>query len=154
MGFALVPLTDAITATVESYLPGYAVYEDTLPDEASITVDPTTAQMVPYIILRYSPLRESIGSGSIAGVRYGDYYATMDIMTCAPAGRMSRQMLDIITDHLLGFNPGGGGEMKLEGGASQFVVSSNEARPTQFVCTVRMRYNVNGNDVGSPMVRP
>lgn len=154
MGFALTPLTDNITATVEAYLPDYDVFEDTLPDEVSIEVDPTTDLMVPYIILRYSPLRESIYSGAVAGVRYGDFYATVDVMTCAPVGRMARQMLDIITDKLMGYNPGGGGEMKLEGGASQFVVSSNEARPTQMVCTVRMRYNVNGTNVGEPMIPP
>lgn len=151
MGFALVPLHEAITARVESVLPNTPVYEDTLPDEVTPPRD-AFQQLVPYIILRYSPLRKSYGTGeAVAGVRHDNYFGTVDAMTVAPTGKMARMMFDIVIDCLLGFDPGGGGQISLEGAASNFVVSSNEARPTQMVCMNRLKFPVNGVSVGEPM---
>lgn len=154
MGLSLVPLHDAITAHVKATLPNTPVEEDTLPDDVTPQRD-TNQQMIPYVILRYGPLRRSYGTGSaVAGVRHDDYFGTMDLMTVAPNGRMARRMFDILTDALIGFNPGGGGEIHLEGSASNFVVSSNEARPTQMVCMVRLKFTVNGVNVGEPITAP
>jgi hypothetical protein len=151
MAFDLVRLQDNITAYLQALLPNTPVIEDSLPDDVQIPRD-AQDQMIPYIILRYSPLRERAYGGSIAGARDGDYYGNVDVMTAAPAGRMARQLLDVVSDALIGFDAGDGGETTLEGGASQFVVSSNEVRPTQFVCTVRMRFVVNGKNVAAPLV--
>ncbi len=151
MGFALTPIHDNITAWVASQLPNTPIYEDMLPDEVMPERD-ANLQMIPYIILRYGPLRKGYSTGeAIAGARHDNYFGTMDAMTCAPNGRMSRQMFDILTDRLIGFDAGGGGSITLEGAASNFVVSSNEARPTQMVCMVRLKFPVNGLSVGEPM---
>lgn len=151
MAFDLVSLQDNITAHVRSVLPNTPIIEDSLPDDVQVQRDEND-QMIPYVILRYSPLRSRAYGGGIAGIRYDDYYANVDVLTAAPVGRMARQLLDVVCDSLLGFDPGDGGETALEGGASQFVVSSNEVRPTQFVCTVRMRFVVNGKNVAEPLV--
>jgi len=151
MAFDLVSLQDNITAHVRALLPNTPVIEDSLPDDVQVPRD-ENQQMIPYIILRYSPLRMNAYGGGIAGVRHGDYYANVDVMTSAPVGRMARMLLDVVSDALIGFDPGDGGETQLEGGASQFVVSANEVRPTQFVCTVRMRFVVNGKNIAAPLV--
>lgn len=150
---SLVPLHDAITAHVKALLPLTPVEEDTMPDEHQPPVD-ANMQLIPYVILRYGPLRKSPGPGGMASIRQADYYGTIDVMTVAPVGRMAREMLDIVQDSLLGFDAGGGGEMHLDGAASNFVVTSNEARPTQMVCMTRMRFMANGRNVGQPIVRP
>lgn len=147
----LVPLHDAITAHVETTLPNTLVKEDTFPDDETPPRD-TNAQVLPYVILRYGPLRKSYGTGeALAGARHDNYFGTVDVMAVAPQGRMARRVFDILTDCLVGFNPGGGGSITLEGSASNFVVTSNEARPTQNVCMVRMKFPVNGTNVGQPM---
>ena len=151
MGFELVPLHDAIHARVSSVLPNTPIHEDTLPDDVMPGRD-VHNQMIPYIILRFSPLRKGYGTGeALAGVRHDNYFGTVDVMTSAPTGRMSRLLFDIVIDCLLGFNPGGGGQISLEGAASNFVVSSNEAKPTQMVCMNRLKFPVNGVAVGEPM---
>lgn len=151
MGVALTPIHDTITARVQSVLPNTPVIEDMFPDEVMPERD-TNMQMIPYIILRYGPLRKAYGTGeAIAGVRHDNYFGTVDAMAAAPTGRMARMVFDILTDCLLGFDAGGGGAISLEGAASNFVVSSNEARPTQNVCMVRMKFPVNGVSVGEPL---
>lgn len=151
MGLELVPLHDAITARVQSVLPNTPVFEDTLPDEIMPQRD-EHAQMIPYVILRYGPLRKGYGLGeAVAGVRHDNYFGTVDVMTVGPTGRMARQVFDIVTDCLVGFEPGGGGSIHLEGSSSSFVVSSNEARPTQMVCMIRLKFPVNGVNVSAPM---
>lgn len=154
MGLSLVPLHDAVTSHVKATLPNTPVFEDMPLDDVAIPRD-NFNQMIPYVILRYGPIRKSYGAGSaVAGVRHDNYFGTMDLMTVAPTGRMARQVFDILTDALLGFDPGGGGQISLEGAASNFVVSSNEARPTQMVCMVRLKFPANGRDVAKPMTPP
>lgn len=151
MALSLVPSHDAITARVKAVLPNTPVFEDTLPDEVMPGRD-ADGQMIPYIILRFGPLRKAYGTGeAVAGVRHDNYFGTVDVMGIAPTGRMARQLFDILTDCLVGFAPGDGGTISLEGSASNFVVSSNEARPTQMVCMVRMKFPANGTSVGEPM---
>lgn len=151
MGFDLVPIHDAITARVKETLPNAPVKEDTFPDDETPARD-VHMQLIPYIILRYGPLRKAYGTGeSVAGVRHDNYFGTVDVMAIAPQGRMARRLFDVLVDCLIGFDPGGGGSISLEGSSSNFAVSSNEARPTQMVCMVRMKFPVNGVSVGEPI---
>ena len=153
-GLSLVPIHDAITAYVESLLPNTLVEEDTLPDEMVVPRD-EFGQMKPYVILRYGPLRRTPGkSGAIGGVRHDDYYGTMDLMTCAPTGRIARKMFDVLTDRLVGWEPEGSGAISLEGAASNFVVNANEVRPIQKVCMIRLRFPANTKNVGEYIPGP
>lgn len=154
-GVSLVPIHDDITAYVKSLLPNTHVEEDTLPDEMVVPRD-EFGQMKPYVILRYGPLRRTPGkSGSVGGPRHDDYYGTMDLMTCAPTGRMARQIFDILTDRLLGYVPEAtAGPITLEGAASNFVVNANEVRPIQKVCMVRLRFPANAKGVGEYIPGP
>jgi len=153
--FDLVTTHDDITAYVKTVLPNTPVEEDTLPDEAVVPKD-ENLQMIPYVILRYGPMRRTPGrSGSLGGPRHDDYYGTMDLMTCAPNGRMARRMFDILTDRLVGYEPAGSnGPITLEGAASNFVVNANEVRPIQRVCMIRLRFPVNSSNVGEYIPAP
>lgn len=151
-GFNTLIAQDAITARCQVALPGHAVIEDGILDDANLLRDTATGQLVPYVIVRFGPLRRSALGYSIAGARHDDYYSTTDILVVAPKGRMARQGMMILTDSLLGFKPDGTSEMIIEGGSSEFVVMSNEARPSAFVSSIRMRYGVNQAGVADPLV--
>jgi hypothetical protein len=56
---------------------------------------------------------------------------------------------------MIGFKPDGVSPMQMRtdaGDPAQFVVSSNESRPTQYICSTRLRYTVNAVDVGAPII--
>ena len=149
MSLDLVPLQDAITLHIKTVLPNTPVKEDTYPDEETPPRD-VNMQLIPYVILRYGPIRRGFG-GAVAGPRHDNYYGTVDVMAIAPQGRMARRLFDVVIDSLIGFEPGGGGSVTTEGSASNFVVTSNEARPTQNVCMIRLKFSVNGTNVGEPL---
>lgn len=153
MAFNTLAIQDAITAKLIATLPSHQVIEDGILDDANLVRD-ANERLVPYIIARYGPLRRKYLAYSIAGSRYDDYYATTDIMVVAPKGRMAREGLMILTDALIGWKPAGGDEMIVEGGSSEFVVMSNQARPTAFISSIRFRFGVNQGNVGSRLVPP
>jgi hypothetical protein len=154
MALQVTPIHDAILARVKATLPFTPIFEDTVPDEVSIPSD-TNLEFKPYGILRFGPLRPSYGGGwAVAGPRHDDYNSTVDVMAVAPTGRMARQLHDVMMDCLIGFAPGGGGTITSEGSGSNFVVSSNEVRPTQMVAMARLKFPVNGTSVGEAMAPP
>jgi hypothetical protein len=152
-GFNTLAIQDAITARIETALPNHKVIEDGIVDDANLLRD-ENQQLVPYIIVRYGPLRRKYLGYAVAGSRHDDHYATTDIMCIAPKGRMAREGLMILTDALIGYKPDGTSEMTIEGGTSEFVVMSNEARPTAFVSSIRFRFGVNQEGVGELLTPP
>lgn len=153
MAFNTIEVQDAITAEIERVLPNHEVIEDGILDDANLLRDVNNL-LVPYVIARYGPLRRKYLGYSIAGSRHDDYYSTVDIMVVAPKGRMAREGLMILTDALIGWKPDGTSEMIIEGGSSDFVVMSNEARPSAFVASVRFRFGVNQGNVSARLVAP
>lgn len=146
MAFNVAELDAAITAHIRSSMPSYEVKEDTFPDDEYPARD-ANGQVKPYIIMRYGPLRKAFGGSAVAGVRHDNYFATLDAMAIGPTGNIARRVFDVLCDRLIGFNPGDG-EISLEGSGSNFAVTSNESRPTQNVCMVRMKFPVNNTNVG------
>lgn len=152
-GLDLYSYQEAITAQVKALYPGYTVLEDTLEDDRALTRQPT-GKMGAYIILRYGPkLPKSPRRGkSFAGPRHDEYYATVDVMAVANKGKIARRLCDAVTNDLIGFRADGVAPMTIQddgGMFAAFVVSSNEARPTRSVASQRMRFNVNGVNVGT-----
>jgi hypothetical protein len=153
-GFNTLLIQDNITAKLKATLPFHQVVEDGVVDDVNLIRDPTSQQVVPYIIVRFGPLRRKYLGNSMGGSRHDDYYSTTDIMTIAPRGRMARQAMMILTDALIGWKPDGTSEIVIEGGSSEFVVMSNEARPTAFVSSIRMRFGVNQGGVSEYLTPP
>ena len=155
-GFDIVSLQDAITAEVEAFIPLVTVFEDTIPDDEALPFD-ENGNLQPYIVLRYGPIRPSYTGGSLMGPRYDEYWASCDIVAIAPRGRIARQLNAAVVDHLIGFKPDGVSPMSQRtdaGDPAQFVVSSNESRPTQFIASTRLRYTVNGTNIGASIPTP
>lgn len=154
-GFDIVSLQDNITAEVESFLPGTKVYEDSIPDDEPLAI--VDGFIKPYIVLRYGPLRPSYTGKNLGGPRLDEYWASCDIMAVAGKGRVARLLNAALVDHLIGFKPDGVSPMSMRtdaGDPAQFVVSSNESRPTQFISSTRLRFTVNGTAAGMPIPTP
>lgn len=155
-GFNIVDLQDTITEKVQSVVPDTLILEDSIPDDFSPPVD-SEDKLLPYIVLRYGPIRPSYTGKSLAGVRHDEYWASCDVLAISAVGRVSRILNSAIVDALLGFKPDGVSPMTMRtdaGDPAQFVVSSNESRPTQYVASTRLRYTVNGTNVGAAVVTP
>lgn len=153
-GFNIVETQDDIVARVKFILPNHPVLEDTLPDDTALPRD-ENGQLIPYVVLRFGPIRAKRREKSMMGPRHDGYFGTVDVMCVAPNGRMARLANQIAIDGLIGYKPNNGTEplspRSDEGDPSQFVVSSNEARPTQMVCSTRLKFGVNTRNVGVPI---
>lgn len=151
-GFDLVSLQDTITAYVRTQTSA-TVFEDSIPDDESLPMD-NNHKLLPYVVLRYGPLRPSYTGKSFGGPRLDEYWASCDVVAISGNGRVSRQLNNGLVDALIGFKPDGVSPMHQRtdaGDPAQFVVSSNESRPTQYVSTTRLRYTVNSTSVGVPI---
>jgi hypothetical protein len=148
MGISLVPIQDAIEAELARVLPDTPIYPDSPLDEVSL-VRTAEGQLLPYITPQYGSIRRSPVGRSLASTRWDEYYSVVDVCCIAPEGRMARQMLDVAADTLIGFKPTGSGEMTIEGLPDNFVLVNNAGRPSAFVASVRFKFPVNTDDVGS-----
>lgn len=152
MGLSLVDLQDAIEAHIASVMPNTPIYPDGVLDEENLVRVGDTLD--PYIVPKYGSIRRKPLGYSVAGTRWDEYYSTVDICCVAPVGRMARQMLDVASDALIGFQPGGSGEMTVEGLPDNFVILSNVGRPAAFIASVRLRYPVNTGGVAEHLTPP
>lgn len=151
-GFDLVALQDNIVAHVKSLVPGTTVLEDSIPDDFSLPME--GVKLKPYVVLRFGPLRPSYSGKSMRGPRHDEYWASCDVVAIAGNGRVARQLNAGLVDALIGYKPDGVSPMQMRtdaGDPAQFVVSSNESRPTQFIASTRLRYTVNSTNVGAPV---
>lgn len=155
-GFDIVQLQDAITARVREIAPNCEVYEDSPPDDVDLPYD-KHGKLQPYIVMRYGPIRPAYTGKSFGGPRLDEYWASCDVVTVADNGRAARLLGSAVVGRLIGFKPDGLYPMQMRtdaGDPAQFVVSSNESRPTQFISTTRLRYGVNGASPGSVVPIP
>lgn len=151
-GLSVITLQDNIIERVRELFPNYEIFEDSIPDDEDLPIDSLTRKLKPYIVLRFGPLRPSYTGKSIRGPRMDEYWASCDLVAVASSGRVARVVNDALVFNMIGFKPDGVSPMQMRtdaGDPAQFVVSSNESRPTQYVSSTRLRYTVNGIDVGS-----
>ena len=150
-GLDLVALQDNIVAHVKTLVPDTNVYEDSTPDDNSLEVD-EFGKVRPYVVLRFGPLRPSYSGKSLRGPRHDEYWASCDIAAIASKGRLARLLNMGLVDALIGYKPDGVSPMSMRtdaGDPAQFVVSSNESRPTQFIASTRLRFSVNAENPGA-----
>lgn len=153
-GFNIVDLQDNILAEIKLRFPNHTVYEDSIPDDADLPIT-SLGQIKPYIVIRFGPIRPSYVGKSMAGPRLDEYWASCDFIAISQNGRVSRKLNAALVSAMIGFKPDGVSPMQMRtdaGDPAQFVVSSNESRPTQYVSSTRLRYTVNGTNVGAAVV--
>lgn len=155
-GFDIVKTQDAITARVKSIVPNCEVYEDSPPDDVDLPYD-AHGKLKPYVVIRYGPIRPAYTGKNFGGPTLDEYWASCDIVAIADSGRAARLLSSALVGRLIGYKPDGLYPIQMRtdaGDPAQFVVSSNESRPTQYVSTTRLRYAVNAASPGSVIPIP
>lgn len=146
-GLDLMVVQDSISAYIKSEFSMYEVYDDIILDNDFVIKQAN--KIKPYIVIQYGGLRNSNKGSSFVGVRYDEYYSTVDVAVVAPTPNQSRRALNIILDSLIGWKPTSSTSMQMEGGMSILGVGNNGGKPRVYVASSRMRYTVNGEDVGA-----
>lgn len=144
-------MQEAITAHVKS-LTVLPVEEDQWPDDKPLPMS-TDGKIKPYIILRYAPRRSSYAERSMRGARLDGYWSSVDVVCVTNDGNKSRKMLEGLMDELVGWKPDGVSPLSQRpdaGDPAMFTVSSNEARPTQYIAQSRLRFSLSGIGNGYP----
>jgi hypothetical protein len=138
---------EAISAYVRSQFPNYEVYDDVVLDDDFVVKQGNSVN--PYIVLQYGSLRRSPTNGSFAGVRFDEYYSTVDISVVAPKPSQARRSSNVIVDKLIGYKPTGSSPMVPEGGSVFWAASDNSGRPYVYVANFRLSYAINSSDAGA-----
>lgn len=151
-GFNAVTTQDSITAHMKTVFVNTPIFEDGLPDDAEPVVG-AGAQLTPYIILAYGPMRPIGGAAGrgFGGPRWDDYFATVDVDVFAPTGKMCRQLLQSVLDTLVGWTPVDSNPISMEPNIRNFVYGDTNTLPTSFQCSARLHYALNTTGIGQPI---
>lgn len=155
-GLDLSALQDAITAEVERLLPNHDIYEDSVPEDVNLPRD-ASQKVKPFIVIRFAPMGPNAADRAMAGPRHDGYLSSFDLLSVSMNGPISRKLNSALVSQMIGFKPDGISPvfMRSDGGApSQFTISQNEVRPTLYVVTTRLRFNVNNSNIGAPVPIP
>lgn len=149
-GLNVITIQDSIAAHVRAEFPGYTVYDDDIIDDDFVVK--LGNKIKPYIVLQWGGLRNSPTNGSFGGVRYDEYYSTVDVAVVAPVARQSREAINIIGDRLIGWKPLHSTPLSLEDGMEILGIPGPDGKPVVYFASIRLKYNVNAEDVASHIV--
>lgn len=137
MSLNLLAVQDQITEKLRE-LP-QDVYETTPSDDSKLRFD-SAGTILPYIVVIYSDMYESIDSAGIVSTRLDTKVSYADVYCCAPTERAARQVAELVRDKLLGFSPVDAGEIRIEGGAKYPLVN---AKTGMFISELNFSLPVN-----------
>lgn len=146
-GLNLVLVQDTIAAYIRQEFPNYTVVEDMMLDDETIIKN--NNKIKPYIVLRWGGLNRRTAAANFGGVRFDEYFSSVDIVGVAPTGNQARRILNIVNDVLIGWKPTGGGAMTPAGGAGVYVVNDVNGKPAVFMASGRLTFAVNSEDPGA-----
>lgn len=149
-GLNFITTQDSIEAYVRQEFQGYEVYDNDVVDDDYIIK--LAGKMKPYIVLNWGGLNNSPTGGSFLGARHDEYYSTVDVSVVAPNSRQARQALNVIIDKLVGWQPVDSTPMTPSGGMDVLGIPNYAGKPTVYLATQRLRYNINTTDVGAPIL--
>lgn len=147
-GLDLTTPQESIKGYLGTTFPNHAIVEDALyDDEYLIRVN---GVIVPYITLRWGAIRPRPAGRSVAGPRWDDYYATVDVGVVAATGKDARTHLNVVRDRLVGFKPLGAEKLHPSafGNELSFTIFA-KAKPTAYLQSERLEFNLNGEGVAT-----
>lgn len=137
MSLDLLSVQDEITAKLRE-LP-QDIYETVAPDDSKLRFD-SSGNILPYVVVMYSDMYESMDSNNIIGTRYNTKVSYADVVCVGPTERSARQVANVVRDKLLGFKPNDAGELSLEGGTAY---ATKDNKPNRFSAEVSFAFPVN-----------
>lgn len=137
MSLNLLAVQDQITAKLQEL--AQDVYETSAPDDSKLRFD-TNGMILPYIVVSYSDMYDSIDSKGVTSTRYDVKVSYADVYCTAPTERSARQVAELVRDKLTGFIPTDAGEMRLDGGTKYAI---KEPKRNCFVSELSFSFPVN-----------
>lgn len=148
-GLNIITTQDSISAYVRQEFPNYVVYDDVVLDDDFIVRQGNKVK--PYIVLQYGGLNPAGTAGSFIGVRNDEYYSTVDLCVIAPTPNQARRGLVALQDSMLGWKPTDSTPMRVNSGMDLLGIPNASGAVTVYLASVRMAYNVNTTDIGTPI---
>lgn len=148
-GLNFITTQDSIEAYIKSEFTGYDVYDSDVVDDDFIVK--LGNKVKPYIVLNWGGLNGSPTGGSFAGARHDEYYSTVDVSVVAPNGRQARRSLNVILDKLIGWKPMDSTPLLLTGGMDVLGIPDYNGKPSVYLASQRLKYNINTTDIGTPI---
>jgi hypothetical protein len=144
-GINLVSLQDEIAAHVVSEFPNYEVVQDeVLDDEYVLRVN---NNVKPFVVLQWGGLGRDSREASFSGVRHDEYSSSFDIVAIAPSPRISRRVLNMFMDNLIGWRIQGSA-LTPSSRIDTFAVRDSSGSPHLFLSigTLGFRFNSSNPD--------
>lgn len=148
-GLNIITTQDSIEAYIKAEFPGYEVYDNDIVDDDFIIK--LGNKVKPYIVLNWGGLNEMPTNGSFMGVRYDEYYSTVDVSVIAANSRQARNALIVIIDKLIGWKPLDSTPLAPSGGMDVIGIPDYNGKPNVYLASHRLRYNINTTDIGVPI---
>jgi len=140
MSLALLPVQDQITTYVKEL--AQDVYENGVPEDNELVYS-TDGMMMPFIVVQYSGFIQRSTERGITGPRQDLGRSYADFMCVAPTERAARQIFDLVSDKMTGFEPTGASLLTPEGVGKSYTVSDASTRPVKYVIDLSFSYAVN-----------
>jgi hypothetical protein len=138
MSLNLLAVQDQIVAKLRE-LP-QDVYETSAPDDSKLKFD-ANGTILPYIVIEYADMYESLTSGSILSSRYDTKVSYVTISCIGPTERSSRQVAGLVRDKLTGFVPDDAGELVQSGGGIAY--AGQDIKPNRYISQLAFTFPVN-----------
>lgn len=140
MTLNLLPVQDVITTKLSEI--SQTVYENSVPDDALLSHS-TDGLMLPFVVIRHAGFIQPANERGITGPRQDLGRSFAEIMCVGPTERSARQVLDLVTDKLTGFQPEGGSLLTPEGIGKPYAVYDSSGKASKFVSDITFSYAVN-----------
>ena len=140
MSLSLLPVQDQITAKLREL--AQDVYENSVPEDAELEYAPS-GEMLPHIVVQYSGFIQRANERGVTGPRQDLARSFADIICIGPTERSARQVYDLVSDKLTGFEPTGSGMLFPETSGKPYVVYDPNGRPPKYAVDISYSYPVN-----------
>ena len=138
MSLNLLPTQDAIAAKLREL--AQDVYETSAPEDSKLRFD-SNGMILPYIVVEFADMYDSIETGGILSTRY-DVKTSYIVVSCvAPTERSARQVAELVRDKLTGFVPVDAGELTQTGGGVAY--ATQDQKPNRFTAELAFTFPVN-----------
>jgi hypothetical protein len=140
MSLSLLPIQDQITTKLKE-LP-QDVYDNGVPEDSSLKFSPD-GMMLPFIVAKYAGFVQVTSERGITGPKQDLARSYVEVMCVGPNERSVRQVLDLVTEKLTGFQPTGAGFLQPEGVGKPYVVYDPNSRPVKYAVDMGFTFATN-----------
>jgi hypothetical protein len=140
MSLSLLPIHDQITVKLKEL--AQDIYENGVPDDSELTYA-ESGMLLPFIVVRYSGFIQRSSERGLTGPRQDLGRSYAELMCVGPTERSARQVFDLVSDKLTGFEPTGSSILMPEGIGKPYTVYDGNSKPLKYVADITFSFAVN-----------